>query len=104
MLMVDPKMVELSMYGDLPHLRLPVVTSHHKAATVLKWAVGEMERRYRLLHANHARNVGDFNKKVEEKKPLKDRARRWRRKQAFRKSCRSTAKYTDGICLHRRDP
>ena len=71
MLMVDPKMVELSMYGDLPHLRLPVVTSHHKAATVLKWAQAEMERRYKLLHANGARNMADFNRKVEDGRPLK---------------------------------
>ncbi len=71
LLMIDPKMVELSMYAALPHLGLPVVTNHHKAASVLKWAVWEMERRYRLLHANHARNIADFNKKVEEKKPLK---------------------------------
>ena len=72
LLMIDPKMVELSMYAALPHLGLPVVTNHHKAASVLKWAVWEMERRYRLLHANHARNIVDFNKKVEEKKPLMD--------------------------------
>jgi S-DNA-T family DNA segregation ATPase FtsK/SpoIIIE len=71
MLMVDPKMVELSMYGDLPHLRLPVVTSHHKAATVLKWAQAEMERRYKLLHANGARNMADFNRKVEDGRPLR---------------------------------
>ncbi|PYO92455.1 MAG: DNA translocase FtsK [Gemmatimonadetes bacterium] len=71
LLMIDPKMVELSMYSALPHLGLPVVTSHHKAANVLKWAVWEMERRYRLLHANHARNIMDFNKKVETKAPLK---------------------------------
>ncbi|MFN2570646.1 MAG: DNA translocase FtsK [Gemmatimonadales bacterium] len=71
LLMIDPKMVELSMYSALPHLGLPVVTSHHKAANVLKWAVWEMERRYRLLHANHARNILDFNKKVESKTPLK---------------------------------
>ncbi|HTH63900.1 MAG TPA: DNA translocase FtsK [Gemmatimonadales bacterium] len=71
MLMVDPKMVELSMYGDLPHLRLPVVTSHHKAATVLKWAQAEMERRYKLLHANGARNMADFNRKVEGGRPLR---------------------------------
>ncbi len=71
LLMIDPKMVELSMYAALPHLGLPVVTSHHKAAYVFKWAVWEMERRYKLLHANHARNIGDFNRKVEEKKPLK---------------------------------
>ena len=71
LLMIDPKMVELSMYEKLPHLGLPVVTNHHKAASVLKWAVWEMERRYRLLHANHARNIVDFNKKVEDRKPLK---------------------------------
>jgi S-DNA-T family DNA segregation ATPase FtsK/SpoIIIE len=71
LLMIDPKMVELSMYAALPHLGLPVVTNHHKAASVLKWAVWEMDRRYRLLHANHARNIVDFNKKVEEKRPLK---------------------------------
>jgi len=71
LLMIDPKMVELSMYAALPHLGLPVVTNHHKAASVLKWAVWEMDRRYRLLHANHARNIVDFNRKVEEKKPLK---------------------------------
>jgi S-DNA-T family DNA segregation ATPase FtsK/SpoIIIE len=72
LLMIDPKMVELSVYADLPHLGHPVVTNNHKAATVFKWAVSEMERRYRLFHANHARNVADFNRKVEEKKPLAD--------------------------------
>jgi S-DNA-T family DNA segregation ATPase FtsK/SpoIIIE len=70
LLMIDPKMVELSMYAALPHLGLPVVTNHQRAASVLKWAVWEMERRYRLLHANHARHIADFNRKVEEKKPL----------------------------------
>ena len=71
LLMIDPKMVELSMYASLPHLGLPVVTSHHKAASVLKWAVWEMERRYKLLHANGARNVADFNRKVTDGKTLK---------------------------------
>src|SRR6185503_18242945 len=69
LLMIDPKMVELSMYSALPHLGLPVVTSHHKAANVLKWAVWEMERRYRLLPANRARNIMDFNRKVDAKGP-----------------------------------
>ncbi|HET6579734.1 MAG TPA: DNA translocase FtsK, partial [Gemmatimonadales bacterium] len=63
-LMIDPKMVELSMYKDLPHLRHPVVTNNKEAARALKWAVGEMERRYALLEANGARNLGDFNRKV----------------------------------------
>src|SRR3989449_3155562 len=61
LLMVDPKMVELSMYGALPHLGHDVVTSNRRAASALNWAVKEMERRYRLLHANHARNIADFN-------------------------------------------
>ena len=71
-LMIDPKMVELSMYNALPHLRHKVVTNNHDAATVLKWAVFEMQRRYELLQANGARNIGDFNRKVEEGKPLRN--------------------------------
>ncbi|MBV9772443.1 MAG: DNA translocase FtsK 4TM domain-containing protein [Gemmatimonadetes bacterium] len=64
-LMVDPKMVELSVYNDIPHLRHPVVTDNNDAATVLKWAVLEMERRYELLSVNGVRNLQDFNKRVE---------------------------------------
>jgi S-DNA-T family DNA segregation ATPase FtsK/SpoIIIE len=71
LLMVDPKMVELSMYSDLPHLRHPVVTDPHDAATVLKWAVYEMERRYSLLSANNVRSLGEFNRRVEEGQELK---------------------------------
>jgi S-DNA-T family DNA segregation ATPase FtsK/SpoIIIE len=72
LLMVDPKMVELSMYNTLPHLRHKVVTNNHDAAAVLKWAVFEMQRRYELLQANGARNLADFNRKVEEgKQPLR---------------------------------
>lgn len=73
-LMIDPKMVELSMYNDLPHLRHKVVTNNHDAARVLKWAVWEMNRRYELLHANGARNLADFNRKVAEEKPLRNPA------------------------------
>ena len=72
LLMVDPKMVELSMYNALPHLRHKVVTNNHDAAAVLKWAVFEMNRRYELLQANGARNLADFNRKVEEGKPLRN--------------------------------
>jgi DNA segregation ATPase FtsK/SpoIIIE, S-DNA-T family len=74
-LMIDPKMVELSMYNALPHLRHKVVTNNHDAATVLKWAVFEMQRRYELLQANGARNIADFNRKVEDGKPLHHPAR-----------------------------
>jgi S-DNA-T family DNA segregation ATPase FtsK/SpoIIIE len=71
LLMIDPKMVELSMYKELPHLRHPVVTNNKEAARVLKWAVAEMDRRYALLEANGARNLSDFNRKVVEGKPLR---------------------------------
>jgi DNA segregation ATPase FtsK/SpoIIIE, S-DNA-T family len=97
LLMIDPKMVELSMYAALPHLGLPVVTSHHRAATVLKWAVWEMERRYRLLHANHARNIVDFNKKVEEKKPLRGPRETLATQAGIQKELPFDAEYTDGI-------
>jgi S-DNA-T family DNA segregation ATPase FtsK/SpoIIIE len=70
-LLIDPKMVELSAYVDLPHLRHPVVTDPREAAGVLKWAVFEMERRYELLHANTVRSLGEFNRKVREGVPLK---------------------------------
>ena len=71
LLMVDPKMVELSMYNTLPHLRHKVVTHSHDAAAVLKWAVFEMNRRYELLQANGARNLSDFNRKVVDGKTLR---------------------------------
>lgn len=71
MLMIDPKMVELSVYKDLPHLRHTVVTDNKDAARVFKWAVWEMQDRYQLLHANAARNIGDFNRKVESGAELK---------------------------------
>ncbi|MFA6167522.1 MAG: DNA translocase FtsK 4TM domain-containing protein [Gemmatimonadaceae bacterium] len=63
-LMVDPKMVELSVYNVLPHLRHKVVTDNRDAASMLKWAVLEMQERYQLLAANGARNIQDFNQKV----------------------------------------
>ncbi|MDH5235897.1 MAG: DNA translocase FtsK, partial [Gemmatimonadota bacterium] len=63
-LMVDPKMVELSVYNELPHLRHKVVTDNRDAAAVLKWAVFEMQERYALLAENGARNIQDFNAKV----------------------------------------
>jgi len=97
LLMIDPKMVELSMYAALPHLGLPVVTNHHKAASVLKWAVWEMDRRYRLLHANHARNIVDFNKKVEEKKPLKGPRETLATQAGIQKELPLDGEYTGGI-------
>ena len=71
LLMIDPKMVELSVYSRLPHLRHNVVTDPRDAAGVLKWAVLEMERRYSLLKANYVRSLQEFNKKVREGQVLK---------------------------------
>ena len=70
-LMVDPKMVELSVYNVLPHLRHKVVTDNRDAAAVLKWAVLEMQERYALLAENGARNIQDFNQKVRDGQELK---------------------------------
>src|SRR5256884_5182824 len=97
LLMIDRKMAELSMYERLPHLGLPVVTNHHKAASVLKWAVWEMERRYRLLHANHARNIVDFNKKVDDKKPLKGPRETLATQAGIQKELPLDGEYTGGV-------
>ncbi|HUO52931.1 MAG TPA: DNA translocase FtsK [Gemmatimonadaceae bacterium] len=63
-LMVDPKMVELSVYKDLPHLRSKVITDNRQAASVLKWAQMEMQQRYELCAENGARNIQEFNNRV----------------------------------------
>jgi S-DNA-T family DNA segregation ATPase FtsK/SpoIIIE len=70
-LMVDPKMVELSVYNTLPHLRHKVITDNRDAASVLNWAKMEMQERYELLAANGCRNIQEFNKRVEDNSPLK---------------------------------
>jgi S-DNA-T family DNA segregation ATPase FtsK/SpoIIIE len=97
LLMIDPKMVELSMYNALPHLRHPVVTNNQKAATALKWAVREMERRYQLFHANHARNIADFNRKVREGKPLKGQRETLATQTGIQQELPFDAEYTEGV-------
>ncbi len=64
LIMVDPKMLELSIYEGIPHLLCPVVTDMMEAANALRWCVGEMERRYKLMSALGVRNIGGYNKKV----------------------------------------
>ncbi len=66
MILVDPKMVELSVYNGLPHLLIPVVTDPRHAAGALNWAVSEMKNRYMLLNENKVRNLKDYNKLMEE--------------------------------------
>lgn len=69
MIMVDPKMLELSIYDGIPHLLLPVVTEAPKAAQALKWAVREMMNRYSLLASKNARSIDSYNAVVEEPIP-----------------------------------
>jgi S-DNA-T family DNA segregation ATPase FtsK/SpoIIIE len=64
MIMIDPKMLELSVYEGIPHLLAPVVVDMKEAANALRWCVAEMERRYKLMAAVGVRNLGGFNKKV----------------------------------------
>lgn len=64
-LMVDPKVVELTMYNDIPHLLVPVITEPKKASEALKWAVAEMEVRYQKLAKLGVRNLADYNRKLE---------------------------------------
>ncbi|HHH12700.1 MAG TPA: DNA translocase FtsK, partial [Thiolapillus brandeum] len=66
LIMVDPKMLELSVYEGIPHLLTPVVTDMKEAANALRWCVGEMERRYRLMAALGVRGIGGYNKKIRE--------------------------------------
>ncbi|MGI8563389.1 MAG: DNA translocase FtsK [Candidatus Dormibacter sp.] len=61
LVMIDPKRVELSGYNGLPHLAVPVIVESHQAAAALRWAVAEMDRRYKLLSAQGMRNIGAYN-------------------------------------------
>jgi S-DNA-T family DNA segregation ATPase FtsK/SpoIIIE len=64
-IMIDPKMLELSIYDGIPHLLAPVVTEPSKAVIALKWAVNEMEERYRLMTSLNVRNIAGYNEKAE---------------------------------------
>jgi S-DNA-T family DNA segregation ATPase FtsK/SpoIIIE len=64
LILIDPKVLELKSYDDIPHLLSPVVTEPHKSVRALKWAVEEMERRYRMMSDIGARNIGGFNERV----------------------------------------
>ena len=66
LIMIDPKMLELSVYEGIPHLLAPVVTDMKQAANALRWSVAEMERRYQLMAAIGVRNIAGFNKHVRE--------------------------------------
>ncbi|HTD11854.1 MAG TPA: DNA translocase FtsK 4TM domain-containing protein [Steroidobacteraceae bacterium] len=76
LIMIDPKMLELSVYEGIPHLLAPVVTDMKQAANALRWCVAEMERRYQLMAALGVRNIAGFNRRVKDAieagRPMKD--------------------------------
>jgi S-DNA-T family DNA segregation ATPase FtsK/SpoIIIE len=71
LIMIDPKMLELSVYEGIPHLLTPVVTDMKEAANALRWCVAEMERRYKLMAALGVRNISGYNKKLRDAVKLK---------------------------------
>ena len=64
LIIVDPKQVEMAQYQDIPHLLTPIITQTEKALSAMKWAVGEMERRYSLMAEEKVKNIGDYNTKM----------------------------------------
>lgn len=76
LILIDPKMLELNAYDGIPHLLAPVVTDMKEAANALRWCVGEMERRYKLMASQGVRNIAGFNRKLAEAEksgqPIKD--------------------------------
>lgn len=64
LILVDPKRVELSLYNGIPHLKSDVIVENKKVLGAIKWAVGEMERRYEILQKNQSRNIGGYNERV----------------------------------------
>jgi S-DNA-T family DNA segregation ATPase FtsK/SpoIIIE len=74
LILIDPKMLEMSVYEGIPHLLAPVVTDMKQAANALNWCVGEMERRYKLMSKLGVRNLAGYNKKINE---AAERAKSW---------------------------
>ncbi|MBW2478034.1 MAG: DNA translocase FtsK 4TM domain-containing protein, partial [Deltaproteobacteria bacterium] len=75
LIMIDPKMLELSMYEGIPHLLLPVVTNPKKAVLALNWAVREMERRYKLMSDKGVRNIDGYNRKLDKEDKEQSKSR-----------------------------
>ncbi len=86
MILIDPKMLEFSIYQDIPHLLLPVITDAEKANLALRWTVNEMERRYALLSDARVRNIVGYNEKVPELQAHYDADLKMREAEALRAS------------------
>ncbi len=91
MLMIDPKMVELSGYGRLPHLMHPVVTDMKKAEAILAWAVDKMEERYALLARAGVRHIVNYNQLGREELLERSSPRPPKRLMQFPITCRSSS-------------
>ena len=88
--MIDPKRLELGMYEDIPHLLTPVVVDPKQAANALRWAVREMEERYKTLAAHGVRNIDQYNRNVRAAL-AEDRRRRRRRTAPSSRRCRTSS-------------
>ena len=96
--MIDPKVIELSVYEDIPHLLAPVVTEPHKAVVALKWVVRQMDERYRLMSHLGVRDIFAFNRRLAQAQgqrraadaPGADRLRARHRASRSSRSSRST--------------
>ena len=73
LIIVDPKQVEMAQYQDIPHLLTPIITQTEKALSAMKWAVGEMERRYTLMAEEKVKNISDYNAKIAKSTPVDDK-------------------------------
>ena len=111
--MIDPKMLELSVYEDIPHLLVPVVTDPKKASAALNNMVKEMEDRYRLLHDKGVRNIDSYNRLLEQAKEAEGRDEeeleeaeaagdeeetRWRRSSLRQRATRRRAACSTATC------
>ena len=107
MIMIDPKMLELSVYEGIPHLLSPVVTDMKQAANALRWCVAEMERRYQLMSMLGVRNIGGFNRKVKDAadsgKPIKDPIRLQKIAQGVPGVVAEDVEDLTTLAVHRRD-
>ena len=74
MIIVDPKQVEMVSYNDIPHLLTPIITNTEKALSAMKWAAGEMDRRYKLMAEEKVKKISDYNKKMEKLAAKSDKA------------------------------
>ena len=90
MILIDPKMLEMSVYEGIPHLLCPVVTDMRQAGHALNWAVAEMERRYKLMSKMGVRNLGELQQ--QDRRSRRSATRRFRIRSASRRTSRNRSR------------